>query len=104
MRIAPPVGAVSAALAVSVAVPAAAEDYNTVQSFDGTPITFYWFPAIGLADGQTAPTVLQGPGFGGKAQSDPDAKSSSSATCAGPATTCSPGTRVASPHLAVRRS
>ena len=78
MRIAPLVGAVSAALAVSVAVPAAAEDYNTVQSFDGTPITFYWFPAIGLADGQTAPTVLQGPGFGGKAQSDPDAKSSSS--------------------------
>ena len=39
MRIAPLVGAVSAALAVSVAVPAAAEDYNTVQSFDGTPST-----------------------------------------------------------------
>ncbi len=64
--------AVSAAL---VAAPAHGDDVNTVQSFDGTPITFYWFPALGLADGQKAPTVLQGPGFGGKAQSNPDATS-----------------------------
>lgn len=58
------------------AAPAAAEELNTVQSFDGTPITFYWFPAQGLAPGQQAPTVLQGPGFGGKAASDPEATSS----------------------------
>jgi len=55
--------------------PAQAADYNTITSFDGTPITFYWFPAVGLAPGQTAPTVLQGPGFGGQAQSNPEATS-----------------------------
>ncbi len=57
--------------------PAVAEDLNSITSFDGTNITFYWFPAVGLAPGQTAPTVLQGPGFGGQAQSNPDASSSS---------------------------
>ena len=55
--------------------PAQAADYNTITSFDETPITFYWFPAVGLAPGQTAPTVLQGPGFGGQAQSNPEATS-----------------------------
>lgn len=69
-------GMLSAALVASAATPAAAQDYDTVVSFDGTPITFYWFPASGLADGQVAPTVLQGPGFGGQAEDDPDAKSS----------------------------
>ena len=39
----------------------------------GTAITF-WFPAVGLSDSQKAPTVL-GPGFGGQAQSNPDAPS-----------------------------
>jgi len=58
------------------AAPGHAQDVNTVTSFDGTQITFYWFPAAGLAEGQTAPTVLQGPGFGGQAQSNPDAPSS----------------------------
>jgi ABC-2 type transport system ATP-binding protein len=56
--------------------PAGAQGLNTVESFDGTPITFYWFPAEGLGQGQTAPTVLQGPGFGGRAADDPDATSS----------------------------
>lgn len=73
------VAAGTATLAVGlVAAPGTAEDLNTVTSFDGTPITFYWFPATGLAPGQQAPTVLQGPGFGGRAQSDPQAKSSTS--------------------------
>ena len=62
-----------AAATCLVAAPAHAADYNTLTSFDGTQITFYWFPAVGLAEGQTAPTVLQGPGFGGQAQSNPDA-------------------------------
>lgn len=62
----------AAATCLAVA-PARAADYNTLTSFDGTPITFYWFPAVGLAPGQAAPTVLQGPGFGGQAQSNPDA-------------------------------
>ncbi|MBK6764691.1 MAG: hypothetical protein IPG68_16120 [Micrococcales bacterium] len=52
------------------AAPGHTQDLNTVMSFDGTPITFYWFPAAGLTEGQTAPTVLQGPGFGGQAQSN----------------------------------
>ena len=30
-------------------------DLNTITSFDGTAITFYWFPAVGLSDGQKAP-------------------------------------------------
>lgn len=64
-------GIASATLLASA--PAQAADYNTITSFDGTPITFYWFPAVGLASGQTAPTVLQGPGFGGQAQSNPEA-------------------------------
>lgn len=72
MRIPILVAAATAAACVSAA-PAQAQDYNTITSFDGTPITFYWFPAQGLAPGQTAPTVLQGPGFGGKAQSNPEA-------------------------------
>ncbi len=78
MRTRPLIGVLSAAAVISVTAPAAAQDYDTVVSFDGTPITFYWFPAVGLAPGQTAPTVLQGPGFGGQAQKDPEAKSSTS--------------------------
>lgn len=69
-----PVIAATLAAGICLAVaPAHAADYNTLTSFDGTPITFYWFPAVGLQPGQTAPTVLQGPGFGGQAQSNPEA-------------------------------
>lgn len=57
-------GAIAVASAALGAGPAAAQDLNTITSFDGTAITFYWFPAVGLSDGQKAPTVLQGPGFG----------------------------------------
>ncbi|HQR78818.1 MAG TPA: CocE/NonD family hydrolase [Actinomycetota bacterium] len=64
----------AASLGVALgAAPGSAADPRSLQSFDGTTITFYWFPAVGLAEGQRAPTVLQGPGFGGKAQSNPDA-------------------------------
>ncbi|MGV0794192.1 S15 peptidase family protein [Mycolicibacterium sp. XJ1819] len=35
-----------------------------VISFDGTPIYVHFMPARGLAAGQTAPTVLNGPGLG----------------------------------------
>lgn len=76
-------GALTAGL-LAAATPAQAEAYNTIQSFDGTNITFYWFPAQGLAAGQTAPTVLQGPGFGGQAQDDPEAKSGGGIPGVGP--------------------
>ncbi|MEZ5186526.1 MAG: CocE/NonD family hydrolase [Candidatus Nanopelagicales bacterium] len=72
------VGAVTVCAGALGAAPVAAEDLNTITSFDGTTITFYWFPAVGLAPGEKAPTVLQGPGFGGKAQSNPDATSGGS--------------------------
>lgn len=35
-----------------------------VISFDGTPIYVHFMPARGLAAGQTAPTILNGPGLG----------------------------------------
>lgn len=35
-----------------------------VVSFDGTKIYVHFFPASGLATGQTAPTILSGPGLG----------------------------------------
>lgn len=69
--------------APAVAVEPVAVDPHSVASFDGTAITFYWFPAVGLAEGQRAPTVLQGPGFGGKAQSDPDATNSGAVPAVG---------------------
>ena len=78
IRVAASAGAVAVCAGALGSGPVAAEDLNTITSFDGTAITFYWFPAVGLAPGQTAPTVLQGPGFGGQAQSNPDASSSSS--------------------------
>lgn len=34
---------------------------TTVTSFDGTPISVNWFPALGLTKGGTAPTILNGP-------------------------------------------
>ena len=36
-----------------------------VESFDGTDITTHFYPAAGLTDGQTAPTILIGHGWGG---------------------------------------
>jgi ABC-2 type transport system ATP-binding protein len=42
-----------------------------VISFDGTPISTNFFPASGIADDETAPTVLNGPGLGSPGETDP---------------------------------
>jgi ABC-2 type transport system ATP-binding protein len=42
-----------------------------VVSFDGTPISTNFFPASGIAAGETAPTVLDGPGLGSPGETDP---------------------------------
>jgi ABC-2 type transport system ATP-binding protein len=42
-----------------------------VISFDGTPISTNFFPALGLQTGQEAPTLLNGPGLGGAGNTDP---------------------------------
>ncbi|MDG4667849.1 CocE/NonD family hydrolase [Mycobacterium sp. 236(2023)] len=42
-----------------------------VTSFDGTQISTNFFPATGLAFGETAPTVLNGPGLGSAGTIDP---------------------------------
>jgi len=45
-----------------------------VPSFDGTLISTNWFPAAGLAIGDTAPTVFNGPGLGEPGETDPYAE------------------------------
>ncbi len=47
-----------------LAAPALALD-TEVESFDGTDIVTHFYPAHGLADGATAPTILVGHGWGG---------------------------------------
>ena len=42
-----------------------------VISFDGTPISTNFFPASDIADDETAPTVLNGPGLGSPGETDP---------------------------------
>ena len=44
-----------------------------VISFDGTPIYVHFFPAPGLRPGQTAPTVLNGPGLSLPGETNPTA-------------------------------
>jgi ABC-2 type transport system ATP-binding protein len=44
-----------------------------VAAPDGTSIHLWFFPASGLKAGERAPTVLEGPGFGGTAQTNPNA-------------------------------
>jgi ABC-2 type transport system ATP-binding protein len=56
-------GACSAALARDAIVP----------SFDGAPLITHFYPAVGLAAGQRAPTVLIGPGFANPGDTSPDA-------------------------------
>jgi ABC-2 type transport system ATP-binding protein len=58
---------------MSALAPAAAAhaDDATVTSFDGTAIVTHRFPAPGLAAGQTAPTILNGPGWAGAGETDP---------------------------------
>ncbi len=47
-----------------------------VSSFDGTKIHLHLFTAVGLQRGQRAPTVLEGPGWGGSAITNPNAPTS----------------------------
>ena len=42
-----------------------------VISFDGTPISTNFFPALGLHTGQRAPTLLNGPGLASPGNTDP---------------------------------
>ena len=42
-----------------------------VVSFDGVKISTNFFPATGIAAGETAPTVLNGPGLGSPGETDP---------------------------------
>ena len=42
-----------------------------VISFDGTAISTNFFPATGIAAGETAPTLLNGPGLGSPGETDP---------------------------------
>jgi ABC-2 type transport system ATP-binding protein len=59
------------ALAGVAAVPALARD-GSVTSFDGTKIAYHFYPRPGLAAGQRAPTLMNGPGYssGGASESD----------------------------------
>ncbi|WP_445152441.1 alpha/beta hydrolase family protein [Baekduia sp. Peel2402] len=63
--------AVALAAALAPAAAAHAQDV-TVTSFDGTPIIAHVFPVPGIAAGQTAPTVLNGPGWAGTGDNDPN--------------------------------
>jgi ABC-2 type transport system ATP-binding protein len=61
------------ALAVLLAAPAAQARDATVTSFDGTQIQLSFFPAAG---GGKAPTVLEGHGWAGSRDTNPDSASS----------------------------
>ncbi len=54
----------SAAAFLAIAAPAMALD-TEVESFDGTDIWAHFYPAAGLEEGDTAPTILIGHGWGG---------------------------------------
>ena len=45
---------------------------TTVVSFDGTPISVNYFPKVGLTEGQTAPTILNGPSLATAGYTDPN--------------------------------
>src|SRR5204863_9753767 len=61
-------GAVAAA--ALLVVPAADARDVIVPSFDGAPISASFFPAQGLAPGQTAPTILETHGWGATRDKD----------------------------------
>src|SRR4051794_2585843 len=48
-----------------------ARDWD-ITSFDGTTIRAHWFPVKDLADDQTAPTILMGPGWGSPGDTNED--------------------------------
>ena len=59
-------------VALLAALPASAQARDAVvRSFDGTPIVTNFFPAPGLKDGERAPTVLVGHGWGVPAETNP---------------------------------
>lgn len=66
--------------AAAVGVPAAEARDFVVKSFDGTQIVGAFYPAAGLAPGQTAPTVLSGHGWGGSHSTNPDSASAAAGT------------------------
>ena len=45
-----------------------------MTSFDGTPISTNFYPASGLQSGQSAPTILEGPGLGSPGLTDPESQ------------------------------
>ncbi len=59
------------ALMIGLFAPSALARDAVVMSFDGTPIHLHFFPAAGLKPGQRAPTVMEGPGWGGKGATSP---------------------------------
>jgi ABC-2 type transport system ATP-binding protein len=68
-----------AALLTSLALiafgsPAAQARDAVVQSFDGTPILTHFFPAPGLEEGQRAPTLMIGHGWGGSGATSPQSE------------------------------
>ena len=54
-----------------------------VTSFDGVKISTNFFPASGLAPGETAPTVFNGPGLGASGATDPYQTNSTTGTVPG---------------------
>ena len=71
MRLCLLTGVLAGALAMS---PAAAARDAGVRSFDGTTIATHFFPAKGLKEGERAPTVLMGHGWGMTGDTDPEAR------------------------------
>ena len=55
----------------AAAAPAQARD-GSITSFDGTKIAYHFYPQPGLASGQQAPTLMNGPGYssGGASEND----------------------------------
>ena len=85
-RLAVSFAAAAATALVALAAPAGAR--HQVESFDGTHITTHFYPAAGLNEGDTAPTILIGHGWGGTGE----AADGSPAPFNRRATTSSPGT------------
>jgi ABC-2 type transport system ATP-binding protein len=57
------------ALINATPVPGSVSDYDVV-SFDGTKIRAHWFPLSKFPPGDTAPTILKGPGWGQSGDTD----------------------------------
>lgn len=62
--------------ATLLCAPAASARDDVVESFDGEPIVTSFFPAKHLGDGERAPTVLVGHGWGGPRDDDRESQSS----------------------------